>query len=247
MDNSIFLHRAEDLWRRSGEQNIVTHTSFLTPAEQHTLGTQPHFRQSLHLHGGGPDCERQIAFFLPDYLSPERFDPGDTITAFHISCRFGVPSHRDVLGSLLGLGLERWALGDIATQGESAWFYCLPTVAGHIRGNFTHVGRNGVQVKEIPPGEVPAPERKRESVTFTVNGLRLDAILAGTFGLSRTGASERITMGLVQLNHNPCLKPAATLNPGDVFSLRGNGKAKLAEIGGRSRKDRTHVRVEKYR
>ena len=114
-------------------------------------------------------------------------------------------------------------------------------------GFLTHIGRNGARVTEIPLTEVPAPQRERECVTFTVNGLRLDAILSGTFGLSRTAAAERIAAGLVQMNHAPCLKPAAELNPGDVFSLRGSGKAKLIERGGKSRKDRTHVRVEKYR
>ena len=86
-----------------------------------------------------------------------------------------------------------------------------------------------------------------EVLAFTLAGLRLDAILAGTFHLSRGEAAERIGAGLVQLNYAVCEKPAAEVEVGDVFSLRGSGKARLAEVGGQSRKDRTRVRVERYR
>ncbi|MCL2569517.1 MAG: YlmH/Sll1252 family protein [Oscillospiraceae bacterium] len=247
MTDLAFLRRADDLHRRSGEQSCVTHTAFLTPAEQHALETRPHLRSALLLHGGGPDTERRVAFFLPDYLTPEAFDPEDHITAFRLTSRFAAPGHRDVLGSLLALGIERWTVGDIYTQGESAWFFCLPTVAEHIQRELTHIGRNGVQVIPLPLADVPAPTREREEQSFTVSSLRLDAILAGTFNLSRGVAAEQIESGLVSLNYTICQKPAAELDVGDVFSLRGGGKATLVEIGGKSRKDRTRIRVEKYR
>ena len=247
MSDAILLRRAEELQRRSRGQNTITHTGFLSPAEQHALESRPHLRSGLLLHGGGPDCERRAAFFLPEYLAPEDFDPQEYLTAFHIRCRFGAPGHRDVLGGLLGLGIERWTLGDIHTRGEEAWVFCLPAVAAHIQRELTHIGRNGAEVREVPLSEVPALEREWEACSFTVSGLRLDAVLAGTFGLSRGQAAEQIAAGLVQLNYEVCLRPAVELATGDVFSLRGSGKAKLVEIGGQSRKDRTRIRVEKYR
>jgi len=247
MIDPLFLRRAEELFRRSGTQNVVTHTNFLTPAEQQALEGLPHLRSGLFLHGGGADCERRVAFFLPDYLDPADFDPSGYLSALRIRCRFGAPGHRDVLGSLLGLGLERWTLGDIHTSGEEAWVFCLPAAAAHICRELTHIGRGGAEVGEVALSEVPAPEREVEVVAFTLAGLRLDAVLAGTFHLSRGDAAERIAAGLVQLNYAVCEKPAAEVALGDVFSLRGSGKAKLVEIGGQSRKDRTRVWVERYR
>jgi len=246
MQHTDLLRRADELRRRSLDRAIVTHTNFLTPAEQHVLLQMPHLRPALHLSGGGAEAERCVAFFLPDYLSSADFDPGDYLTAFHVRCRFVRPRHRDVLGSLLGLGLARWSVGDIHTVGEEAWFFCLPSVAGHISAELTKIGRNGAQVQEIPLDLVPAPERVREEVSFTVSGLRLDAVLAGTFHLSRTQAAELIAAGAVQLNYALCEKPAATVTPGDVFSLRGYGKACLREAGGKTRKDRTRVVVDRY-
>jgi len=239
--------RADDLHRRSFDQQIVTHTGFLTPAEQYTLAGLPHLRPALAFHGGAEEAERRVAFFLPEYLTSEQFDPAEYLTAFYLRCRFAEPGHRDVLGSLLALGIERWSLGDIYTHGEAAWFFCLPTVAAHIERELTKIGRNGVAVQEIPLAQVPVPEREVETITFSVSTLRLDSILAGTFGLSRSHAAADVAAGLVQLNYTTCLKPAAGVEPGDVFSLRGSGKATLRDLGGHSRKGRLFVQVEKYR
>jgi len=247
MQNTELIRRAEELWRRSEDRSIVTYTNFLTPTEQHVLAGLPRLRPSLHLFGGLDDAERRVAFFLPDYLTPDSFDVSEYLTAFHVRCRFGAPGHRDVLGSLLGLGLARWSVGDIYTSGEEAWFFCLPSVAGLIAAELTKIGRNGAQVQEISLGQVPVPERQHEEISFTVSGARLDAIVAGTFNLSRANAVELIEAGAVQLNYAVCEKISVPVVPGDVFSLRGHGKACLRELGGKTRKDRTRVVVERYR
>lgn len=246
MQHTELLHRADELHRRSLDRGIITHTNFLTPAEQYVLAGLPHLRPALHLYGGSAEAERRLAFFLPDYLTPEDFDAPEYLTAFHIRCRFAEIGHRDVLGSLLGLGLHRWSIGDIHTSGEEAWFFCLPSVAGLIAAELTRIGRHGASVRELPLDQVTLPERNREEVRFTVSSLRLDAVLAGTFNLSRTNAAELIEAGAVQLNYTICEKTSATVEPGDVFSLRGYGKACLRETGGKSRKDRLHLVVERY-
>jgi len=224
----------------------VTHTNFLTPAEQYALERLPHLRPGLYLFGGFPDAERRIAFFLPDYLTPEDLDVSDYITAFRTRCRFAEIGHRDVLGSLLGLGLHRWSIGDIHASGEEAWFFCLPSVAGLIATELTRIGRSGAAVREISLDQVTLPERSHQEVRFTVSSLRLDTVLAGAFNLSRTNAAELIEAGAVQLNYAICEKVSAVIEPRDVFSLRGYGKAYLRETCGKSRKDRIRLVVERY-
>jgi len=246
MQHTELLHRADELHQRSLDRGIVTHTNFLTPTEQYTLERLPHLGPALHLFGGFRDAERRIAFFLPEYLTPEDFDGADYLTAFHIRCRFAEIGHRDVLGSLLGLGLHRWSIGDIHADGEEAWFFCLPSVAGLISTELARIGRSGTVVREILLDQVSLPERSREEIRFTVSSLRLDAVLAGTFNLSRTNAAELIEAGAVQLNYAICEKSSAMVEPGDVFSLRGHGKACLRETRGKSRKDRLRIVVERY-
>ena len=87
MQDTDLFRRAEELWRRSADRSIVSHTSFLTPAEQFTLERQAHLRPALYLFGGAADCERRVAFFLPEYLPAEAFDPQEYLSAIHIRCR----------------------------------------------------------------------------------------------------------------------------------------------------------------
>ena len=91
---------------------------------------------------------------------------------------------------------------------------------------------------------VPVPERKRREVRFTVQSLRFDAVLGETFRLSRTQATKLIALGAASLNYLPCLKNDAPVSEGDVISLKGHGKATVAEVGGQSRKGRLFITAE---
>ena len=102
------LRRAADLAERCERTATVTSTAFLTPAEQYALTNWARHRDcTLVLHGGGAGCERRAAFFLPFYLAAEDFDPAEHLCAVHFSAPFGAPGHRDYLGAILGLGIQR--------------------------------------------------------------------------------------------------------------------------------------------
>ena len=195
------------------------------------------------LRGGGADCERRAAFFLPDWMEEEDFEAGDYIRALRIDAYYGAPGHRDYLGALLGLGVRREWVGDIRVDGQTAWVFCLSSVAEQLAG-LEQASRVSVKAAVIAPDQVPEPERKRQAIRFTVQSLRFDAVLAETFRLSRTQAVKLIAAGAASLNYLPCLKNDAPVSEGDVLSLKGRGKATLAEIGGRSRKDRLFLTVE---
>ena len=107
------------------------------------------------------------------------------------------------------------------------------------------VGRYTVRAEECPLSAVPPEEHKTESLTFTVQSLRLDAVTGGLFRLSRSSAAEKIRLGLVSLNYEVCERPDASVREGDVISLRGKGKGSVTDIGGRSKKDRLFVTCER--
>ena len=240
------IRRAEDLSRRCEKQAAITSTGFLTPAEQAELtawaARSPEV--TLQLFGGQPGCERQAAFFLPSYFPPETLEPQQELRALCITSAFGTPGHRDYLGALLGLGVKREWLGDIRIHGQQAYVFCLPSVERYVLDNLTHVGRCGVRTAAVALEAVPLPEWKVKPVQFTVQSMRLDAIVGGIFGLSRGAAAEHIRAGSVSLNYLPCLKPDAPVKPGDVLSLRGRGKGSVLELGGSTRKGRQFVRAE---
>ena len=186
MENHELTRRAEDLSARCERSGTVTHTGFLSPAEKYQL--EAWARQSgcrVLFHGGGKDCERTAAFFLPDWLEEDSFDPAEYLCAMRIRAFFGEPGHRDYMGAVLGMGIGREWLGDIQVQGENAYLFCMPSVLRHLLG-IEKVGRVSVKAEELPLASVPVPKRERTQLQFSVMSLRLDAVLAGMFHLSRT-------------------------------------------------------------
>lgn len=244
-EHEALLKRVDDLARQCERTGGLTHTAFLTPAEQgavvYYVNRIPGCR--MLLHGGKPDCERRAAFFLPDWMEETDFDPTASVSALRIDAYFGTPGHRDYLGALLALGVRREWVGDLRVDGQTAWVFCLPSVAEQLAG-LEQAGRVSVRAVVVPLSEVPEPERKRRAVRFTVQSPRFDAVLAESFRLSRTRAARLIAAGAAGLNYLPCMKNDAPLSEGDVISLKGHGKASVAGIGGKSRRDRLFVTVE---
>lgn len=245
-DTEALLRRAEDLARRCEKTASVTHTGFLTPAERYALGQWAGRGTDcvVLFHGGGEDSERQAAFFLPGWMDPEEFDPAEYLCALEVTARFGTPGHRDYLGAVLGLGIQREWLGDILVEDGGAYLFCLPSVKSHLLLNLDKVGRWGVKTREVPLSSVPAQKRELREVSFTVKSVRLDAVCAGMFGLSRSAAAEAVAQGLVALNYAECLKPDAPVRAGDTLSLRGQGKGVVLSAGEKeTKKGRLLVRA----
>ena len=247
MENSDLLRRAEDLLRRCEKNGVLTATHFLTPAERFQLErwakTQPGCR--LVFSGGHPDCERTVGFFLPDYLEEEWLPLDEHIRAFELSAPFGSPGHRDYLGALLGMGIGRERLGDIWVKGNTAVVFCLPGVEKHLL-SIDKVGHDTVRARSLSLEEVTPPERKVKQKSFSVQSLRLDAVVGGLFDLSRTEAARQVEAGIVSLNYEICDKSDAPVHEGDTLSLRGKGKGRITGLGGTSRKGRQFVNGEIY-
>ena len=246
MTNEELLKRADDLASRAEKTGSVTHTAFLTPAEQYVLrGFRPRGDCRMVMEGGVEGAERRCAFFLPDWMDEAYFDPSETIRCIRITAHFGAPGHRDYLGALLGMGVGREWIGDILIEESVAHILCIQSVEAHLLG-IEKVGRCGVKTAAVALEAVPVPDRRVKEISFTVQSPRLDAVLSGLFHLSRTQAAERIRAGDASLNYTECLRPDAEIRPGDVVSLRGYGKAEVTDLGGQSRKGRTYLTGEVY-
>lgn len=240
--------RIEELSSRCERQSVVTSTGFLTLAQQREASVWARRLDgvTVHFDGGGTDCERKAAFFLPYWLDEADFDPTEYIHAVQVTAYFGTPGHRDYLGAALGLGIRREWLGDIRVLGDKAYLFCLPSVEKLLTEELTRAGRVSLKTVPCPLAEVPVPEKKVRKVRFTVKSPRLDAVAGDMFGVSRTAAAELIRAGAVSLNYAVCVHVDAPIAAGDVISIRGKGKGAVTDIGGQSRKDRTFVEAEIY-
>ena len=229
----------------------------------------------LFFYGGCRGAERRTAVFFPEWADvsdaprifpdsplyyPEREEyltsavlPFGGAEVHGLSCvriegsGYRPLGHRDYLGSLLALGVERDAVGDILTDGTSAArVFVLKTVAPIITSDLDRVGSDKVRVAvEDPPPDITA-EPKREPLSAVSASMRLDAVVGSVFFLSRSEAKEAVEKALVEVNYMTEQKAERTLAPGDVVSVRGFGKFSVGEQSGLTRSGKVRVTVEKY-
>ena len=242
------LKRAEELRARCDRQNCPVSSVFLSPAESYKVEKWASNRADckLYLFGGHESCERKLAFFLPEYLEGEDLYFEDYIKVIKISCPYGKPGHRDYMGAVLGMGVDRSRIGDIRLSDSDAYVFCLPTVLSHLL-SIEKVGRYAVKAQELPLLNLPLPPIKTEELNFTVMSPRLDAVISGMFRISRTEASKQINAGNVSLNYEECLKTDRIISEGDIISLKGAGKGKICENGGKSKKGRLFINATVYK
>lgn len=243
---SELIRRICDLSERSEKTSTITHSSFLTPAEQYEVDLWLKYKGTRFVWNGGyPDAERKIVFFYSGWdegdIQPEQY-----ISCVKITVGFGTPSHRDYLGSILGLGLRREWIGDIIISDNTAYIMCLTPADVTVINELTHVSRYGVKCDNIPLISVPVPERVVKHLSFTVQSRRFDAIVGCIFGISRSRAVKLISGGQATLNYKECDKNDAYVEDGDVISVRGLGKAVLIGQSGQNRKGRLFLSAERY-
>ena len=155
-------------------------------------------------------------------------------------------THRDYLGSLMGLGLTREKLGDILLSQQGAQVVVLREVLPILLSQWEKVGRYPVRLTPIPLAQLRPVPGERKQIRATVASPRLDAVAAAGFSIPRSRAAELIRGGRVMVNHRPCGKADKAVEAGDVLTCRGLGKCVLREIGGTSKRGRTILELERY-
>lgn len=195
------------------------------------------------LFGGYENAQRCILGIFAPYSSPDKdLFP---LKAYTFSYRKAdVLTHRDFLGCLMSLGIERSTVGDIiVSDGCSVVFVC-DTVAVLVNG-IEKVGRVGVKVTEGFDIDM-IPEQKYQDINGTVASLRFDCVLSLALRISREKAAELIRSGLAELNYSVSAATDTAVSAGDVFSARGFGKFRLDAVGNVTKKDRLFITVKKY-
>lgn len=249
IDEKILLAKAADTVSLCEKQYIVKTLGFLTPAEAAIIKRnlpkiQGAANVRLEFYGGYSDAERNIFAALPEYFEDD--DLRELISVLEISGRdTETLSHRDFLGSLLGLGLRREKIGDILRFPDKALVFVLSDIADYITSNLDKVGRRGVKIRRLNTGELEIPSRGFEEIRTTVAALRIDCIVAAALKTSRTVAVEAIKAKKVSVNWLECDSVSVQLKPGDIFSVRGAGRFKLSEQVNETKKGRLGICIEK--
>lgn len=253
--------RFMDLSRLAERRESVTFSNFLNRNEL-SLFHQivPELETTYQLFGGYEFAERQMIAFIPDALSytssaaiPQNgLSEQDVI--FPIVClRFSPAhpkfaeelSHRDILGSLMGLGIERSRIGDIKLNGQEYYIFCEEGISDYILQSLTQIRRTLVTGELALAGSYHI-EQKFESIRGVVSSCRLDSIVAFLLKLSRDRSAMLIRSQKVCINDRVIVSNAAPCKEGDIISIRGFGKYIYEGSSGETRKGRMKVTLKKY-
>ncbi len=242
----LLFARAEDTLMLAEKRCCVKTLGFLNPHECSVLLRHLPKMPGMQIvfDGGHPDAERTMLVCYPDFLNPEQ---EEYLALLECTGRdLAGLSHRDYLGSLMGLGITRENVGDILVSEEKAFIFLKPEILDYVMQNLTKIGRRGVGLRQVSIEEALLPVREGKEIQGTVAGLRLDAVLATGLSIARGKSAELIRGGMVEVNWETIENVSAEVKEGDVLSVRGYGRMKLTRIGGLTRKGRYGITVMRY-
>ena len=255
-EQRILLSHIYDLCERRNGRNVIASSDFMSESNAHAVEILVNTikAEGFVFFGGYDGAERKCIVFLPDYFTENDITDAPSLSEIaYITLsvdKFNEAdanfSHRDVLGSLMGLGIERHLIGDIITDGGSAVFAVKSKIVPFILENLTKVSRYPVTVKSYEKYEM-TPKQDYICDYDTVASMRLDAVISSVFSISRASASDAICGGIVTVNGISVNKPDRAVNEGDKLTLRGKGKAVIDTVGGFSKKGRIRFSYQKYR
>ena len=247
-ENELLRRRFSELARRSDAQATFTFTDFLGLAEQSVLKTMGRELRGvkIELFGGTDGCERLVARFGSE-------EELGYVEDYPIACIKALPknkkyaealTHRDYLGAILNLGIERETLGDIAITEDATYIFALSGIADFIISNLARVRHTDLILSlSEPPSEALFRTEERK---VQVSSERLDAVIARVYSLSREDAQGLFVKRLVFADGREIQSSSYSPKEGEIISVRGHGR--FAYIGqvGTTRKGKLNVAVMVY-
>lgn len=249
-EDLLLQKRFAELANRSYTQNMFTFTEFLSLPELDLFyQNEPQLKfAGVTVFGGAEESERKIIRFgNPEELGYEESFPIVCIGIEPLIEKFGENlNHRDYLGALMNLGIERENLGDIFIKGKKGYVFCLERIADYIMENLSQVRHTHVKLR-ILDSEEEFVQKEIEEVTVLSASERIDGVIAKIYNLSRSQSIEHFRAKKIYVNSRLCENNSYQLKPGDVISVRGYGKFVYNGVEYQTKKGKLSVKVGIYR
>ncbi len=248
-EDEMMKRRLLDLAERAFQKNTYTYSNFLSSADQVLLTEcAGEFAFIPHqLFGGVEGSERQmVAFGSEELFGYAPVFPLVCLQIKPLAVKFSEDlNHRDVLGALMNLGIERDVLGDIMLRDKSVYLFCIESMVDYIQEKLTRIRHTSVLcevMEEIPDYLKPQLKEEHE----TVASLRLDVVVAAAYNLSRSKSYTLLTEQKIAVNGRVNENRSHVLKQGDIISVRGYGKFVLSAVLGETRKGKLSIMLSKY-
>lgn len=249
-------NRLEDLRDQALLQGIPVFTHFLDMVELkmvRSIGKKDKEISYIEFCAFHSDERRMVGLFPKDLinlLDPQQIDEMFPLSIFQVqssqkSLEF---NHRDVLGSLLSVGIDRKVVGDIIVNEDKAYFVMESIFESMMLQESLEIKHQLFSIIKLnDPSLTRVLGPKFEEMKGSLSSIRLDSIVKLCIKESRTKAQQLIEKGLVLLNQEDCLKVTRNVEELDIISIRGYGKFKLIQIGTTNKKGKIAVVIHRYR
>lgn len=254
-EETLLRKRFIELSNLAYQRGIVTYSDFLNLNELNILHTTPKdsFAVPYRTFGGYAFSERQMAAFLPDafYMYMEEDEsrqsyPLKVVQITPLNAKYAEElGHRDYLGALLNLGIERSKLGDIIIQENAAYVFVKESLADFLTEELTRIRHTTVMAKVSDSAEFEYVPRFEE-IRGTVASVRLDSLLSLAYNSSRSKLTALIEAGKVYANGKLITSNGYHVKENDIISVRGMGRFQYKGMISETKKGRCYVSVHKY-
>lgn len=216
-------------------------TSFLDPRGQYILEViVGSFEDMKVSYFGGQSAERKRAIIAPSYFEPTEGDFEEVLIQINYPEKFVSIQHQHVLGTLMSLGIEREQVGDILV-GDTIQFVLTKQLESYIMMELTKIKGATVKLDSIPFKDMIQSKENWNIHHSTVSALRLDVVLKEMIRKSRSIAKQLIEKKRVKVNHTLIDSLDFQLQNNDLLSIQGFGRARIVDIGGKTKKEKVHI------
>lgn len=247
-EEQILCRHLRELAENCYEWSVPMFSNFLSLNEQ-SLFEAMHQELppiQIQMDGGHDFAERKMILFLPTGTAYEVAAPVAFLKISPVNAKFAdALTHRDFLGAVLNLGIEREMTGDILVGDNEAILICHEEMTGFIEEHLEKIKHTNVICRHIERKEFHYTPKTKE-IRGTVASLRLDAILGLAFQHSRNKMSGYIKGEKVFVNGKLTTSNSAALKEGDIVSVRGIGKFIFSEVGNTTKKDRIFITIHVF-
>lgn len=247
-EQELCKKRLLDLSRQADRRYMVTFSHFLNLNEQnicHSLERE--FCTKTLAFGGYEEAERQMVAFIPDALMFACDFPIRCLLASPRHPKFaGQLTHRDVLGALMHLGIDRDRLGDIVCMEQAYYIFCEDDIHTFLMDSLTKIGHTDVSLTVVEQTKGLKVRPKLEKRADLVASNRIDCIIARAYRLSRSEAAEYVGSERVFINGRCVTNGSQPCESGAIVSVRGKGRFLFETEQGISKKGKLKVLFQLY-
>lgn len=224
-EQELCKKRLIDLSKQANRKGIVLFSDFLNLNELNIYHqSEKFFETKTESFGGVPYAERQIIAFIPDALYYEWEYP---ITALRITPTYPKFAeklgHRDILGAIMKLGIDRSKLGDIIVGNDEYYLLCEESMAAYFIDNLDKIRHTIVTLAECSPADLSVRQELEEHDGIITSN-RLDSVIACVHKLSRSQALDLFRQEKVFVNGKMMQNSTYTCKSDDIVSVRGYGR-----------------------